>query len=131
MFLYPVITLHNFLEHTISHLGDPAYQDRVWIKHEGKEVDDYDEATMRFMERCEDMFAHPNSYEGMDSVIQVSLRKLYDKICDFDDTIANQFPEGKEYEMINTLEWREIQSLASHSHKIIRNNLKERNYDCE
>lgn len=129
--MYPVITLYNFLEHTLKHLGDPAYQERVWINHTGKEVDDYDEAIMHFMEKCEDILAYPNCYEGMDAIIQETLKDLYDKVCKFDDEIASNFPEGKEHEVINTPEWHEIQSLASRAHEIIKNNLKEKNYECE
>ena len=129
--MYPVIALYNFLEHTIKHLGDSAYQERVWINHDGKEVDDYDETIMHFMERCEDMLTYPNQYEGMNTTIQKTLQDLYDTVCKFDDEIASNFPEGKEHEMINAPEWREIQKLASRAYEIIKKNINEGNYDCE
>jgi len=129
--MYSLITLCKFLKYTLNPLGDAAYQERVWIRHEGKEVDDYDEATMHFMDRCEEMLAHPNSYEGMNAEIQEILQELYDKVCKFDIEIAIKYPENEDHKVISTPEWHEIQSLASNAYKKITNSLKERNYGCE
>lgn len=131
MRMYPVITLYKFLEYTLKPLGDSAYQERVWINHEGKEVDEYDEAVMHFMDRCEEMLSYPDYYEGMNEKIQETLQELYDKVCKFDDKIASKFPEGKENEVIYTPEWNEVQRFTSRAYTIIKTNLKERNYDCK
>ena len=49
----------------------------------------------------------------------------------FDIEVANKYPENEDHKVINTPEWREIQNLASNTHKKITRSLKERNYDCE
>lgn len=129
MHVHKVRVLYHFLDHMLKPLGDPEYQKRVWIDHKGPEVDDYDDATMYFMEKCEDIFSRPNDFEGLNYEVQKSLKVLYDRIREFDDEVADNIPEGKEYEIINTCEWQEIQILASATYREIINNLKERNYE--
>lgn len=130
MFVYPVIVLFDFLKNMLKPLGDPEYQQRVWIEQRGPEVDDYDDATMYFMDKCEEIFGKPNGFEGVDIAIKNYLKILYDRVCKFDKEIANNIPEGREEEIINHPEWRKIQKIANETYEIIMKNLKERNYEC-
>lgn len=127
--MFSIDTLLDFLKFRIQPLSDPVYQKRVWIKQEGKEVEDYDEASSRFLEESEKIFAHPTQYEGVDENILQALQKLYEKVSVFDDNVATEFASGQDEDLIVTPEWQEIQQLALETYEIIMRNLKERNYD--
>lgn len=126
--MYSVINLFKLLENRVRLISDPAYQERVWIKHQGKEVFDYDDLTMYFMDECEYIFAHPDQYEGVNDFILKALRELYDKVSTFDDNIAAEIKGGDD-ELIATPEWREVQQLAVKTYETIHKNLKDRNYE--
>jgi hypothetical protein len=110
-------------------LGDPEYQQRVWVEQRGPEVNDYDDATVYFLENCEEIFESPSNYEGIDNTVQSSLKILYNKVNKFDEEIADYIPRNKCNEIINHPEWLEIQKLANETYNLIINSLKERNYD--
>ena len=131
MQMFPDVKLLKILHYNLKPLGDPDYQERVWIRREGKGVHDYDDATMYFMESCEEMFAHPDRFEGVNATIQKILQELYDKVCWFEEEIANHVPEGQDHKIIRTPEWREIQILATHAYEKILQDLKERNFSTD
>lgn len=129
MYMSPVINLLNFLKYHVKTLGDADYQERVWVRHEGPEVFDYDEATMYFGSGCEKIFEHPEMHEGVDEVVYNALRILYDKYTHFDDEIADHIPDHHVAELIRRPEWREIQQLATETYERLTKHLKEKGYE--
>ncbi len=129
MFVHPVNVLYVFLEQTLKPFSDSDYQKRIWIEQQGPEVSDYDEATMHFMERCDDMFNRPYDFEGLDEPIQKALKDFYNEVCEFDFKIASQFPEGQDEQVLNEPKWIEIQKKAEQTYKFIISRLKEKKYE--
>ncbi len=129
MLVHPITVLYYFLQYTLKRLGDPDYQQRVWINHEGPEVGDYDETSGRFMQKCEEIFKHPDSFEGIDDTVLESLKLLYDKLDEFDNQIVSKFPEGKDQDFLLSPNWREIQKQAAETYSKILKHLKDCNYD--
>lgn len=127
--LQNIRAFYQFLDQMLKPLGDPDYQERVWVKGEGPEVDDYDEAVMYFIERCEEIFDDSNRYEGVDDVIQESLKKLHNRICQFNTNVASETQQGRDDKIIAHPEWIEIQKMADQTYKIIISRLKEKNYE--
>lgn len=129
--LYNIRAFYQFLEEMLKPIGDSEYQQRVWVRHEGLEVDAYDHTPMYFLERCEEIFEYPDRYEGMDDVIQENLKGLHDRICQFNRTVACNIPEEREDLIIAHPEWIEIQKLAKQTYQTIIIRLKEKNYGDE
>ncbi len=123
--------LFNLLNHDIKSLADAKYQKDVWIDQEGNNIDSYDESTMYFMNKCEEIFSEPFQFEGVNEEILASLKKLYMEIKRFDDEVMSEKPENKDYEILGDQRWNAIQKLASETYFFILNNLKERNYEPE
>ena len=127
--LHNIRAFYQFLEQMLKPLGDPAYQQRIWVENEGPEVDDYDEAVMYFLEGCKEIFNDSNCYEGVDDMIQETLKKIYDRIRQFNSQVACEIEYGRDDEIIAHPEWIEIQKMAAQSYQIIINRLKEKNYE--
>lgn len=127
--LHNIRAFYQFLEQMLKPLGDAEYQQRIWVDHEGPEVDDYDEAVMYFLERCEEIFNDIDRYEGVDDIIQQVLKKLYDRICQFNSQVACNIQPGKDDKIITNPEWIEIQKMANQTYQIIIDRLKEKNYE--
>lgn len=119
----------DFLKYMLKPLGDAEYQQRVWIEHRGPEVDDYDDATMYFIERVEEILSRPNDFEGVNDIVLNYLKILYERVYKFDEEVANNIPEGSIDKIVNHPEWLEIQKLANETYKNIINSLEERNYE--
>lgn len=124
-----VNAFYQFLEQKLQPIGDPEYQQRVWVRHEGPEMDAYDHTVMDFLERCDDIFEDSDRYEGVDDVIQEALKKLYDRIEQFNYAVVAKTPEGRDDLVIAHPEWIEIQKLAVKTYQTIINRLKEKNYE--
>jgi hypothetical protein len=122
--LHNINAFYQFLDQMLKPIGDPEYQQRVWVKHEGSEVDGYDFTPMYFLERCDEIFKDSNRYEGVDSVIQEALKKLYDRIRQFNRAVACNIPEEREDQIIAHPEWIEIQKLAKQTYQTIINRLE-------
>ena len=75
--LFNIRSFYRFLDKMLKPLGDPEYQRRAWVEHKEGVVDDYDEAIMDFLDRCEEVCNDLDYYEGVDSIIQKSLKELY------------------------------------------------------
>lgn len=124
--LQNIRAFYQFLEQMVKPLGDSEYQQRVWIRHEGIEVDDYENAVMYFLERCEEIFEDSDRYEGVDDKIQKDLKNLYDLIYQFDLRVACNTPQNRDDLIISNPEWIEIQKQAGQTYQIIINRLKEK-----
>lgn len=129
--LHNVNSFYQFLEQKLKPIGDPEYQQRVWVKHEGLEMDAYDHTVMLFLERCEEIFQDSTRYEGVDDVIRENLKKVYDQICEFTDTVVCKLPPHRDDLIIAHPEWIEIQKLAAQMYQTIIDRLRKKNYEHE
>ena len=121
---YPRELLDRILDQIVEPLGNPEYQERVWVRGEGPEISSYDEATMYFNEDCERIFENPEYYEGINKENIKLLQILYNMIAAFDEHIANttsEYTTRAEHKMIlSDPKWHEIQNFA----KLVYNTLK-------
>ena len=95
----------NTLLRIIDHISDREYQERVWIRGEGPEVDDFDETCCNFFPEGDDVIEKYIDFGITESQHQV-LKMFRDKFRAFSD--ENDLPE----EFIDAPEWAEIMNSA-------------------
>lgn len=96
--------LNSFLR-TIDTISDIEYQERVWIRGEGPEVDDFGETVCHFFDDGDPIFEYYEAY-GISKNQYKLLLKFRDAFRFFSD--KNYHP----FEFINTPEWEKIISMA-------------------
>ena len=90
---------------TIESISDKDYQQRVWIRGEGPEVDDFDETCCNFFGDGDPLLENYEDFGITDSQYRI-LKKFRDKFRIFSD--ENNWPQ----EFIDTPEWERIMDLA-------------------
>ncbi len=90
---------------TIRGISDKKYQERVWIRGEGPEVDDFDETCCNFFGDGEPLLESYKDF-GLTESQYFVLEKFRDKFRSFSD--GHYHP----LEFIETPEWAEIMNLA-------------------
>ncbi len=96
---------------TIKDISDKEYQKRVWIRGEGPEVDDFDEAVCDFFGDGDPIIENYKDF-GITESQYYLLKKFRDAFRDFSD--ENDFPQL----FIDTLEWQEITEMAKEVLKV-------------
>ena|SRR3970040_422076 len=123
---YPREVLDRFLDQIIEPLGNPEYQERIWVRGEGPEIGSYDEDTMNFNEDCEKILEKPEDFEGIDEENIKLLQILYDMIAAFDEHstyLTSEYTTRAEHKLIlSDPKWHEIQNFA----KLVYRTLKKR-----
>lgn len=89
----------------IEHISDKDYQNRIWIRGEGPEVDDFDETCCHFSLEGDGIIENYKEFGLTEHQYQL-LKKFRDHFQAFSD--ENDFPE----EFIDSPKWAEIMSLA-------------------
>ena len=89
----------------IHHISDKEYQRRVWIRAEGPECDDFDEAVNYFFDDGDPILKNYKDFWITDSQYQI-LKKFRDKFEVFADD--NHWPPF----FIDTSEWHQITEMA-------------------
>ncbi|MBY0530317.1 MAG: hypothetical protein K2P51_09075 [Rhabdochlamydiaceae bacterium] len=90
---------------TIYGISSKEYQNRVWIRGEGPECDDFDETCCRFFDDGDPILEHYQDFGVSESQYQI-LKNFRDKFRMFSDN--NNWPQ----EFINTHQWNEITEMA-------------------
>jgi hypothetical protein len=99
------------LQRDIFHISDKEYQQRVWIRGEGPECDNFDEVVCRYSNTMDSIFEEHEAY-GI-SEIQLSLLKEFHK--EFKKFWQeNDLPQL----FIDTPEWTKITEMAQNILKI-------------
>lgn len=96
--------LEGFLEE-ISDISDKEYQRRVWIRGEGPECDDFDEAVCRYSSSADAIFEQYQEYGISDIQLHV-LKKFHEEFKKF--WVDNDLPQL----FIDTPEWTKIILMA-------------------
>ena len=75
---------------SIHQFANKEYQYRVWIRGEGPEVDDFDDAVCNFLPLVNDIVKNVVEYKITDQqrVILIKFRDEFDRFCD-----DNDYPE--------------------------------------
>ena len=97
----------------LEHLSDRDYQQRVWIRGEGSEIDDFDETVCHFFQEADGIIEKYREFGIGEQLYQqlIHFRKEFQEFSG-----ENDFPE----EFIDTLEWKEIMGLAKELGKSFR-----------
>ena len=96
--------LEEFL-HVVCSISDKSFQERIWIRGEGPEVDDFTETVCDFFDLGECIFDRYEEYnltEQQQEILE-AFRKKFETFAD-----NNDFPQ----EFIDTPEWEEIMHMA-------------------
>ena len=96
--------LNEFLKN-ISHISDKEYQERVWIKGDGPECDDFTETVCHFFDDGDPILESYKNYGITDEqyAVLLELRSEFESFSE-----DNHFPEL----FIGTPEWTMITNLA-------------------
>lgn len=92
---------------TIFGIADQEYQERVWIRGEGPEVDDYTESMCHFFDDGDPIISNYKDYAITEEQLSLML-KLRAAIRDFDSNI--RFELG--FDFIHSPEWSKITLMA-------------------
>jgi len=101
--------LSSFLEN-IGCLADPKYQERVWIRREGPECDDIDDAVCDFFD--EDYILEKYKDFGITNIQIKLLLNLYEKLRTFTDSFHIYSGKRSTEQLTNLPEWAEIREIA-------------------
>src|SRR5882672_4766193 len=96
--------LESFLE-TIGGIADIEYQERVWLRGEGPEVDDYTETVCFFFDLGDPMLKEYKNF-GISEDQYQTLKKFRDAFRTFVDTHYHPL------EFITSSEWETIMTMA-------------------
>jgi hypothetical protein len=89
----------------IASISDKNYQERIWIRGEGPEYDDFDETCCHFFDDGDPILENYKDYSISNDQYEI-LKKLRAKFDLFSE--QNTWPA----EFINTPEWTEITLMA-------------------
>ncbi len=89
----------------IDHISDKDYQERVWIRGEGPEVDDFDETVCHFSQEGDGIIEKYKEF-GLTEMQYHMLRNFRDEFEKFSDD--NGLPQL----FIDTPEWTRITLMA-------------------
>jgi hypothetical protein len=98
--------LNDYLE-TISGIADQEYQERVWIRGEGPECDDYTESICHFFDDGDPIISDYKSYSIRENQLNL-LIKLREAVYYFNSVI--RFELG--FYFIYSPEWTKITLMA-------------------
>ena len=89
----------------VSHISDKEYQERVWLRGEGPEVDDFGETVCYFFDAGDPILKQYKAYHITEDqyYLLTQFRDVFEEFAD-----ENDFPE----EFIDTPEWQKIMDMA-------------------
>ena len=94
---------------TISGIADIKYQERIWIKGKGPEVDDYTETSCYITAEGEDIVKNYQFF-GITESQYSPLKRFYDIYENFDDN--DYFTFKTENELIHSPQWKVVVDAA-------------------
>ena len=92
----------------ISHIASREYQERVWIRAEGPEVDDFTETVCYFFDLGDPILENYKEYKISEEQYQILLkfRNFFESFVDLDDR------PYLEKDFIDTPEWQSVMNRA-------------------
>lgn len=105
----------DILKNAVVALKDEEYQQRVWFRRQGPEVDSYLETTTHFIDRCETLFKDSNYLKYFGEEETALLKKLYDLVLQHLYLLEDKvdLDQLQEEELLNDPNWHDIQALAA------------------
>lgn len=101
--------LDEFLKN-IAIIADEKYQERVWVKAEGPECNDIDDAICDFFDNHYVLKRYKDF--GITEDQHQLLTKLYAKLRTFTDTFGVYSPEKSTEKLIQLPQWKEIREMS-------------------
>ena len=102
--------LEEFLKNIVR-LSDEQYQERVWVKAEGPECNDIDDAVCDFFDDGDPILEKYKDF-GITDVQYETLMKLHRKLKKFTFTYGVYYPYKSTGKLIKMPEWQEIRELS-------------------
>lgn len=102
--------LEEFLKNIVR-LSDENYQERVWVKVEGPECNDIDDAVLDFFDDGDPILEKYRDFGITDNQYEV-LMTLHRKLREFTDTYGVYYPNKSTAKLIKMPQWEEIRGLA-------------------
>lgn len=102
--------LEEFLKN-IERLSDEIYQERVWVRTEGPECNDIDDAICDFFDDGDPILEKYKEYGISENQHQL-LMILHKKLRKFADTFGIYSPEKSTEKLIQLPQWQEIREIS-------------------
>jgi hypothetical protein len=102
--------LDSFIQN-IACLSDERYQQRVWVRAEGPECDDIDDAVCDFFDDGNPILEKYQEY-GINENQYKILMKLHSKLRTFTDTFGVYSPFKSTEQLISLPQWQEIRNTS-------------------
>ena len=112
--------LDSFIQN-IDCLSDENYQERVWVRAEGPECDDIDDAVCDFFDDGNPILEKYKEYGITENQYKL-LMKLYSKLRVFTDTFGVYSSAKSTEQLIKLPKWREIMEISKKVIKIFNKN---------
>lgn len=106
--------IKELLKNSLVYLKDEKYQQKIWFKEEGPEIDSYSDTCLHFIGCCESIFKYDKSQNYLGDECHKNLKKLYDLVSEHFDSLEKRIDPDllQENELLNDPKWHDIQSLA-------------------
>jgi len=114
--------LYSFIEN-ISGISDKIYQERVWVRDEGPECDDIDDAVCDFFDDGDPILEKYEDF-GITEIQHNLLLVLREKLDKFVDTYGIFSPEKPIEILIQLPEWQQIRDVAKKVLQAFNHDLK-------
>ncbi len=102
--------LEEFLKNIVR-LSDEKYQERVWVRAEGPECNDIDDAVVDFFDDGNPILEKYKGYGISESQYSL-LMTLHQKLRKFTDTFGVYSPEKSTAKLIQFPQWQEIRDVS-------------------
>ena len=102
--------LEEFLKN-IFRLSDDKYQERVWIRAEGPECNEIDDAVCDFFDDGDPILEEYKNF-GITESQHKLLMTLHNKLREFSDTFDVYSPTRSTEKLIQLPQWQEIKELS-------------------
>ena len=102
--------LEGFLKNIVR-LSDEKYQERVWVRAEGPECNDIDDAVCDFFDDGNPILEKYKEYEISESQYKL-LMTLYSKLRTFTDTFGVYSATKSTEQLIKLQQWQEIKEIS-------------------
>lgn len=117
---HPIEYLRIFNEECLRRLGDPIYQEKVWLKGIGPEIDSIDDAIASFLVRCSAFIEQAHIQEGLNPELTEKLQSLFSKIEHYCHTSLGETNDEEITRVLSDTKWHEIQNESKILYELIK-----------
>ncbi len=120
--------LKEFLR-DLFYISDKEYQKRIWIRGEGPECDNFDEAVCRYSSSADSIFAESEKYEISDFQLTY-LKKFHEEFKNFweENDLPQLFIDTPEWTKITLMAKEVLQSFGYHKPRTLKIRLSKQEY---